>query len=267
MRRWIPTLIAANVAVYILQQLYPGITDAFVWWPAGALSRPWTAFTYMFLHGGIWHIVFNMVALWIFGPRVEARIGGNKFLGLYLVSGLAGAALCFLQPNVAVVGASGAIFGVSLAYARYWPRDQVYLYGVIPVSTRMMVIIYAILSVGGAIAPAALSFMGNVAHLGHLGGFLGGWLYCLWLERFTGARSFRAMAEGRRPAPVVAIPIGPTVEERAALERWARIPAEQLHPVNREELERIRDKLAATGPRSLSHGEIEFLERFSGLGG
>ena len=269
MRRWVPILIAANVAVYILQQMYPWVTSEFMWWPAGALARPWTAFTYMFLHdpNGIGHILFNMLGLFIFGPRVEARIGGNKFLGLYLVSGLAGAAFCFLQPNIPVVGASAAIFGVSLAYARYWPRDQVLIYGIIPMSTRMMVIVNAVISVGGAVSPVALPLMGNVAHLGHLGGFAGGWLYCLWMERFTGARSFRAMAEGRRPTPAVPLPIGPTAEERAAMERWARIPADALHPVNREELERIRGKLAATGPRSLTGGEIEFLERFAGIGG
>ena len=265
MRRWVPIIIAANVAIYILQQMQPWVTQAFMWVPAFALERPWTAVTYMFLHdpNGIGHIGFNMLALYIFGPRVEARIGGSRFLGLYFVSGIAGALACFYMPLVSVVGASGAILGVSLAYARYWPRDQVYIYGIIPMSTRMMVIMYVVLSVGGQF----FGFQPGVSHLGHLGGLAGGWLYCLWLDRFTGARSFRALAEGRRPTPVTAVPIGPTPEERAAAERWARIPAEALHPVNREELERIRAKIAATGPRSLTGGEVEFLERFAGLAG
>ena len=265
MRRWVPTLIAANVAIYALQYLQPWVTGAFMWVPAQGWSHPWTAITYMFLHdpAGIGHILFNMLGLYIFGPRLEARIGGPKFLGLYFASGLMGAIACFYQPQVAVIGASGAIFGISLAYARYWPRDQVLIYGIIPMTTRTMVIVYAVISVGGVF----FNFQQGVAHLGHLGGFAGGYLYCLWMERFTGARSFRAIAEGRRSTPVVALPIGPTPVERAALERWARIPADALHPVNREELERIRGKLAATGPRSLTHGEIEFLERFSGLVG
>ena len=267
MRRWIPVIIAANVAAYVLQQVFPWVTERFMWWPAGALARPWTAFTYMFLHdpNGIGHILFNMLGLYIFGPRVEARIGGNKFLGLYLVSGLAGAALCFLQPNTPVVGASAAIFGVSLAYARYWPRDQVLIYGIIPMSTRTMVIVYAIISAGGALSPVDLPLMGNVAHLGHLGGFIGGWLYCVWMDRFTGARSFRAMAEGRRTAPVPVEVGAPTADDRAAVERWGRIRAEQLHPVNREEFERIRAKLTADGLRSLTASEREFLDRFAGL--
>lgn len=269
MRRWIPVIIAANVAAYALQQLQPWVTGAFMWVPVDALSRPWTAVTYMFLHdpNGIGHILFNMLGLYIFGPRLEARIGGTKFLGLYFASGIAGALACFFQPQVAVIGASGAIFGVSLAYARYWPRDQVLIYGIIPMSTRTMVIVYAILSVGGALSPVDLPLMGNVAHLGHLGGFVGGWLYCVWMDRFTGARSFRAVAEGRR-APQVAIEVGtPAADDRAAAERWARIRADQLHPVNREEFERIRAKLTTTGLRSLTPSEREFLDRFAGLAG
>lgn len=265
MRRWVPILIAANVAVYALQYALPWVTPTFMWVPQFALERPWTAVTYMFLHdpSGIGHILFNMLGLYIFGPRLEARIGGKRFLGLYFVSGLVGALACFYSPLVAVIGASGAIFGISLAYARYWPRDQVLIYGIIPMTTRTMVIVYAVISLGGVF----FNFQQGVAHLGHLGGFAGGWLYCLWMERFTGARSFRAMAEGRRVAPAVPLPISPTADERAAMERWARIPADALHPVNREELERIRGKLAATGPRSLSSGEIEFLERFAGIAG
>ncbi len=265
MRRWIPILIAANVAVYILQQVQPWVTGAFLWVPAEGLARPWTAITYLFLHdpNSIWHIVFNMLALYIFGPRLEARIGGKKFLGLYFVSGIVGALACFYQPEVAVLGASGAVFGVSLAYARYWPRDQVLIYGILPMSTRMMVILYAAFSVGGVF----FGFEQGVAHLGHLGGFAGGWLYCLWMERFTGSRSFRALAEGRRPTPVVPLATGPLPDEKAAIARWARIPIEQLHPVNREEFERIRTKLTATGARSLTQAEREFLDRFSGLAG
>lgn len=268
MRRWIPILIAANVAVYVLQQTFPWFTGTFMWVPAYALSRPWTAFTYMFLHDpySFGHILFNTIGLIIFGPRVESRIGGTKFLGLYVVSGLVAALFCLIQPQVAVVGASGAIFGVSLAYARYWPNDQILVY-FIPMTTRTMVIVYTILSVGGALSPVDLPLMGNVAHLGHLGGFAGGWLYCLWMDRFTGARSFRAMAEGRRGTPIVPIPIVPTPDDRAAAERWARIPVEQLHPVNREEFERIRAKLDAGGVRSLSVDERAFLDRFAGLAG
>src|SRR5437868_2273107 len=191
MTRWVSTLIVANVAMFVLQEVRPEVTDALMWLPAAGALRPWTAFTYMFLHGGWAHIIFNMLALYVFGPRLEARIGGTRFLGLYFVSGLVGALACFYSPAIPVIGASGAVLGVSLAYARYWPTDTVLIYGIIPMSTRMMVIVYALLSVGGVF----FGFQAGVAHLGHLGGLAGGWIYCVWMERFTGAKYFRQRAE------------------------------------------------------------------------
>jgi rhomboid family protein len=269
MTRWVSVLIAANVAMFILQQTPADPSVALMWVPAYALTRPWTAVTYMFLHGGFGHIFFNMLGLYMFGPRLEARIGGSRFLILYLVSGLAGAAACFYTPMTAVIGASGAVLGVSVAYARYWPRDVVLIYGIIPMTTRVMVIAYALLSVGGVF----FGFQAGVSHLGHLGGLVGGWLFCLWLERFTGARNFRQRAETgwtverNADAPVPKVIVEIATGEKESLERWARINPEQLHPVNREELERIRAKIAASGVRSLTALEREFLERFAALVG
>lgn len=269
MTRWVSTIVVACGAMFVLQQMRPGLTEALMWLPADALARPWTAFTYMFLHGGFGHILFNMLALYIFGPRLEARIGGPRFLGLYLVSGLVGAAACYYTPNVPVIGASGAVLGVSLAYARYWPTDVVLIYGIIPMTTRMMVVVYALLSVGGAI----FGFQQGVSHLGHLGGLLGGWLFCLWMERFTGARNFRQRAETgwtaerKATAPVPAQIVELAVGEKESLARWSRISAGQLHPVNREEFERISAKIVESGVRSLTPLEREFLERFAALAG
>ena len=82
MTRWVSTLVIANVAMFVLQEFRPEVTDALMWLPASGMARPWTALTYMFLHGGFGHILFNMLALYIFGPRLEARIGGKRFLGL-----------------------------------------------------------------------------------------------------------------------------------------------------------------------------------------
>ena len=269
MTRWVGTIIVACVAVFILQQRSAEFTQNFMWLPALGPTRPWTAFTYMFLHGGFGHIFFNMLALYIFGPRLEARIGGRRFLGLYVVSGLAGALACYITPMTPVIGASGAVLGVSLAYARYWPRDTVLIYGIIPMTTRTMVIVYVILSVGGQF----FGFQAGVSHLGHLGGLAGGWLYCLWMERFTGAKYFRQRAETgwtvgqKEAAPVPKVIVELATGEKESLERWNRIQPDQLHPVNREELERIRAKIAASGVRSLTALEREFLERFAALAG
>lgn len=269
MTRWVGTIIVACVAVFILQQRSVEVTQNFMWVPAFGLARPWTAFTYMFLHGGFGHIFFNMLALYIFGPRLEARIGGRRFVGLYIVSGLAGALACYITPLTAVIGASGAVLGVSLVYARYWPNDTVLIYGIIPMTTRMMVIVYVLMSVGGQF----FGFMGGVSHLGHLGGLAGGYLYALWMERFTGARNFRQRAETgwtverKSSAPVQQAIVDIASGEKEAVARWSRIDPAKLHPVNREELERIQAKLAAGGVRSLTATEREFLERFAGLAG
>lgn len=267
MTKWVSAIVAACVVVFILQQVSPGVTESFMWLPVLGPSRPWTAFTYMFLHGGFLHILFNMMMLYAFGPRLEARIGGARFLGLYVVSGLLGALACYITPTTPVIGASGAVLGVSVAYARYWPNDTFLIYGIIPMTVRMMVILYVLISVGGQF----LGFQAGVSHLGHLGGLAGGYLFCLWMERFTGARNFRQRAEtgwtvGRKEqAPVPKVIVELATGEKESLERWSRIQPDQLHPVNREELERIRAKIAASGVRSLTALEREFLERFAAL--
>ena len=269
MTRWVSVIVVACVAVFLVQSQNPAVTQSFMWLPAYGLVRPWTAFTYMFLHGGFGHIFFNMLALYIFGPRLEARIGGARFVGLYIVSGLAGALACYITPTTPVIGASGAVLGVSLAYARYWPNDTVLIYGIIPMTTRMMVIVYALLSVGGQL----FGFQAGVSHLGHLGGLAGGWFFCLWMERFTGAKHFRQRAETgwtverKAQAPVPKAVVELALGEKESLERWSRIDPARLHPVNREELERIQAQIAASGVRSLAATEREFLERFAGLAG
>jgi len=239
MTRWVGRLIGANIFMFLLQQAYPGFTGWGMFVPAWVLA--------------------------------EARIGGRNVLALYFASGLGGALLCFIQPAQAVIGASGAIFGVSLAYARYWPYDRLLLFFVIPMTTRTMVTVYAIISVIGAVSPVPLPLFGNVAHLGHLGGFAGGWLFLTWMERTAGGRSFRQRAETgwtverKATAPVPKVIVELATGEKETLERWARIKVDQLHPVNREEYERIGAKLAAAGLRSLTPLEREFMERFAAL--
>jgi hypothetical protein len=136
-----------------------------------------------------------------------------------------------------------------LGYARYWPRDLILVWGVLPVQARWFVIGMTAVSLfagfGGAQA--------GVAHFAHLGGFLGGWLYVKWLERHSSATRFRALA---------AQPQGRLESPSAALERWRAIRLEELHPVNREELERLLKKVAE-GNGALTAEERAVLERFS----
>jgi membrane associated rhomboid family serine protease len=255
MTYWVRTLLVANVAVFLLQQtsLGPALEYHLMLVPAAAIVRPWTPLTYMFLHGGWLHLFFNMLALFFFGPRVEARLGSGAFLKLYLASGLGGAALSFLMPGVAVVGASGAVYGVLLGFARFWPHEPIYIWGVLPIPARILVIGFAVISVYSGVTGA----QAGIAHFAHLGGFAGGYLYLRWRER--GARRWRAAAG----------PIEPSVVQRVAREirddsrRWDLIRVDELHEINRFEVERIRRKIRDSGAGSLSASERAFMDRMS----
>jgi membrane associated rhomboid family serine protease len=250
MTPWILRLMLANVAVFLLTLSAPEVMDPFVLVPAEGLLRPWTFVTYMFLHGGMGHLFFNMLSLFFFGPRVEDRLGGRAFLGLYFSSGIMGALLSLaFTPHAAIIGASGAVFGVLLAYAWFWPREQMMIWGIIPIEARYMVLIMTAMSLYGARGGG-----GGIAHFAHLGGFLGGFLFLKLLARNAGAERFKRQM---RPA-------APRLETSSgALDRWKKIKRDQLHEINREELDRVLDKISAAGIGSLTSGEREFLDRFS----
>lgn len=254
MTPWVRRLLVANVLVFFLTQMQPRLGFLLGLYPAGVLFRPWTPFTHMFVHAGLWHLAFNMLALFFFGPRVEARLGSTRFLVMYLVAGLTGALFSFLTPTALIVGASGAIFGVELAFARYWPRDRILIWGVFPIEARWLIAIMTFISLQGAATGG-----GGIAHWAHLGGFVGAAIFLFVSERLSPARTFRARASGASAPPVTARVLG----DRAALERWARIRPEDLHEVNRAELERIRRRLDEKGIASLTPGDREFLDRFS----
>lgn len=251
MTPWVLRIIIANVAVFFIQQTTPEITELFMLVPALGLVRPWTFVTYMFLHGGMGHIFFNMLSLFFFGPRTEARLGGRSFLGLYFSAGVMGAVLSIpFTPYSPIIGASGAVYGVMLAYAMFWPRDQILIWGIVPVEARFLIVFMTLLSLFGGFSPSS----GGIAHFAHLGGFIGGYLFLKVMQRGSGAARFRKQAT----------PILRKIETPAtALDRWRRIKRDGLHEVNRDELDRILDKISAGGIGTLTSGEREFLERFS----
>lgn len=250
MTPWVKRLLIANVGVYLLQLAYPELTGLLAFSASRVLVAPWTPITYMFVHGSIGHIFFNMLVLYFFGPRVEARLGGGRFITLYAVSGLTGALLSSYNPVVPIIGASGAIFGVELAYARYWPRDKIYIYGVLPIEARWLIVIMTVVSffgIGGS----------GIAHLAHLGGFLGAAVYLFLIERG------RTRARPVKPAPVRAQVKQSPPPRGDDMRRWSTIPRSELHEINRQEVDRLLDKISLKGIDSLTPAERAALDRFS----
>jgi membrane associated rhomboid family serine protease len=252
MTPWVRRLIVANVVVFAAQMAMPSLTPLLWLRPAFVLAQPWTLITYMFLHGGVTHILFNMLFLYFVGPRVEQRLGGRNFIVLYFVSGIGGALASFATPSVPIVGASAAIMGVMMAYALYWPRERFFLYGVIPVQAWLLVLLYVVLDVAGT-----GGFGGaGVAHLAHLGGLASGFLCLKVMEWRSPARTWKKKLD----APTTPSVFG----DGDALRRWREIRIDDLHPVNRDEVVRLLDKAGTQGTRSLTAEERATLNRFAG---
>lgn len=254
MTPWVSRLLLTNVVVFLLTTSNPLLGRALGFAPAAVLHQPWliyTVITYMFVHAGLWHIFFNMLGLFFFGPRLEMRLGGTGFLRLYFWSGFGGALLSVGQPNIMIIGASGAVFGVLLAYAMFWPTDQIYIWGVLPVQARWLVVFLTVMSLWQGLD----GVQDNVAHFAHLGGFGAAFLYIKWRQRNSPAEKFKRQAYGMQPTP--------TPERPAMAEAWRNIKREGMHELNLEELDRILEKIASLGVEALTLDERAFLDRFS----
>ncbi len=256
MTPWVLRLIVANVLVYLLTLASPLVYGLLTLVPAWVLIRPWTLVTYMFLHSRSdpFHLLLNMLALYFFGPRLEDRLGGRHFLALYFLSGIFGGLLTIvLAPTAAVVGASGAVMGVTAAYARYWPWDRIYIWAILPVTAWVMVIGLAVYSIWSGVHSLLSGYSTGVADFAHLGGLAAGWLYGWGYDR----RRRNAWPPTRKQPRLGG------GEGRARIERWQRIRPETLHELNRAEVERVLAKLRDQGPASLTQTERELLDRFA----
>ncbi len=177
--------------------------------------RPYQFVTYMFMHGSFAHLFFNMFALWMFGNAIENAWGPKRFLVFYFVCGI-GAGLTqelvqFIQLHdivqnynyvklnhhsipvdeylnmLTTVGASGAVYGILLAFGMMWPNSRIYLYFLIPIKTKWFVLIYGLLELF-----SGFSSVDNVAHFAHVGGMLFGLLLILyWKNKSNGGSRFK----------------------------------------------------------------------------
>ncbi|MBD3168011.1 MAG: rhomboid family intramembrane serine protease [candidate division Zixibacteria bacterium] len=172
-------LLIANAAVFFLQIILPrdfiyyfGLVPAWV----SSKFAIWQFGTYMFLHGGFFHILFNMFALWMFGSDIERSWGSREFLKYYFLCGIGAGVINYLfamGSSIPVIGASGAVYGILVAYAMLFPNRVIYIYFLFPVKAKYLVMAFA-----------AIEFISTwnrssdgVAHFAHLGGMLVGFLY------------------------------------------------------------------------------------------
>jgi membrane associated rhomboid family serine protease len=175
-------LIAVNVGVYFLTRVSPGFLVNLAMVPAYvAQGRFWLLFTYMFAHGSVSHLFFNMLGLFFFGTHVEKELGSREFLLFYLLTGVLAGAFSFAAYAAGgawvtfLIGASGAVYAVLLAFAALFPGSIIYVWGILPVRSPVLVLAYTVIEIGSQL----FSFRSGVAHLTHLAGFAFAYLYFL----------------------------------------------------------------------------------------
>ena len=263
--RWVRWLLIANCAVFLvglLLRLTVGfrIAEYLAFRPADALFEPWTVLTYMFVHGDFFHLLMNMLGLFFFGPVLEDRWGSRQFIKFYLLCGLGGALLSVLFWDQAIIGASGAVFGVMVAFAMYWPDSPIYIWGIFPIKAKWLVAGLVTLNLISALNGTR----SGTAHLAHLGGAFAafGYLKSPFAPSAFGevygsprskkkTRGWRDLLPRRRTGKLAAEPPTP-VRPR---------PPEAPRPL--DDVDRILDKISSQGIGSLTEEERLRLEEAS----
>jgi membrane associated rhomboid family serine protease len=220
----VKALLIANIALFVVGSAFPGMAGWFGLTPSLVMRGAiWQLFTYMFLHGGIAHILFNMLALWMFGTVIEGTWGRQRFLRFYAICGV-GAGICVMLASyllgapgerfTTTIGASGAIYGLLLAFGVMYPNAPILLFFLFPVPAKYAVMIFGAIEFFGFSAGSG----GPVSHVAHLGGLLVGYLYMRWAG-FTRSSVYRGYNRG----PVSRFsPRQWTYDLRAAYDRWNR---------------------------------------------
>ena len=264
---WVGRLIIANAVVLLLLMTVftsPALQEALRFAPGDALRRPWTFVTYMFVHAGLLHLLGNMIMLFVFGSAVEHRLGGRAFILYYLYCGIGAAVLSLLLSGIMasasapIVGASGAVLGVGVAFAMLWPDAELLVFPLpFPVKARTFILFL----VGLDIVFSQITPQDGIAHLAHVGGAAFGYLFFRLhalsrrsphpppraVERVVMVQSGSADAETERRTPPV-----PIRQRRRA----------ESDPVAAE-VDRVLDKISEQGIASLTAAERRFLDEVS----
>lgn len=276
----IKNLLIINVAVFIIQMLSSNLmvggtrlAALLNWWFAlnpigdGYNFQVWQLITYQFMHGGFWHIFFNMFILWMFGMEIENLWGSKKFLYFYLTCGVAaGLAQLFIAPLFSVpaqtIGASGAIFGVMIAFAMSFPDRYIFLYFLIPVKAKYLIgflFVLEIFWIGDAGS--------DVAHLAHLGGALAGFIFILLdknidvpLKRTLNISSnYGTRNRFQNPFSGISDKFKRKDDKIEEANYYDINNKKKDEEVSQEEIDRILDKISQSGYQNLSEREKRIL--------
>ncbi len=221
----------------------------------------WQIFTYMFLHGGWLHILFNLFALWMFAGELEQRWGSSKFLKYYLYTGTgAGIFIALMNffiasqgmPNAPTIGASGAIYAILLGYGMTWPDREVLIYFLFPIKMKYLVLIFGLIEFFGTLSSAA-GQGGNISHIGHLGGIISGFIL-LTLQKKRGNKSpFTGSGKAPKKKKLISDSLKKIRLRKKQKEIETRIKAKKI-------IDKLLEKIARTGMSSLTPEEKKELE-------
>ena len=243
----IKILVSVNFGIFLLQTIartegmfFPlfGLVPKLVW----SEFMLWQPFTYLFFHGSIWHVLINMFVLWMFGSELERLWGKEHFLKFYFVTGVGAGLVTIifgLNSMTPIVGASGAVYGVLLAYGLTYPNRTVYLYGIIPIKSLWFVI-----GIGVIAFMSSFDNVSQISHLTHLSGMVIGYLMLkrpvrfndLWFTIRKRTLEYKIKHEEKK------------VSQHQAIER---------------EIDRILDKINREGFESLTNEEHDRLYKGS----
>lgn len=226
----------------------------------------WQLITYQFMHAGFWHIFFNMFMLWMFGASIEEIFGSKKFLIFYLLSGVsAGIFQLFLTPLVGgalapTIGASGAVFGILIAYALFFPDNLIFIYFLFPVKAKYVIGFFVLFELF-----AVNDVMSNVAHLAHLGGALFAFLYIMFDKNsyvslknvFKKSYFYKSSSSN----DFFKNPFSNTAHDKSDVEdaKFYDLNKKEDVEVSQAELDKILDKISQSGYQNLTDREKQIL--------
>ena len=266
----IKSLLISNIAVFLFASFlgvfsfrgvsfYPLMAKILFLFPIGGGFEIWQLFTYMFMHGGFMHLLFNMFALWMFGMELENTWGSKKFLTYYLICGVgAGIANLLVGPLFGIggptVGASGAIYGVLLAFGMLFPDRPIFVYFLLPIPARYFVLFYIFIELYAGVTGTS----DGVAHFAHLGGAAVGFIYLMVdQKRFSLDRFLRRSKQ--RYVPTERVPRFYTYQKKNISDAKYYDVGNKEEDVNQQQIDEILDKINQHGYRSLTEEEKKVL--------